>query len=612
MPDSDSLNALRHRLEGRLLELLEPEGCWRGRLSSSALANALACIALQDSPAVEAPTGVEQGVAWLCGHRNEDGGWGDTPDSPSNLSTTLLCRAALRHTAVRAEPAVAEAVNAAAAWTQRQCGVAEGPALAGHVQRFYGDDRTFAAPILAVCAHAGLLGQGGWRVVPSLPLELALLPNGFYRRVRLPVVSYALPALIAVGMMIRSGRSKRPSLRYALMTRLAAPLLRKLRQMQPTSGGYLEAIPLTAFVVIGLTAAGCGASPVVTAATDFLIARRRPDGSWPIDTDLATWLTCEAVKTLDSPGDPPHWPAETTRDWILRQQTTARHPFTGAAPGGWGWTDHPGAVPDGDDTSGALLALRRLAPSSGETRHAAERGVEWLVKLQNRDGGVPTFCRGWGRLPFDRSCPDITAHAVAGVAAWLDDLPTLEQNRAERFLHHAAIYLLRTQTDAGSWVPLWFGNQRAADQRNPVFGTARVLTALATEGAQRRLRTPQWQHAIGAALDFLESARHDGGACAASVEETAAATAGLLAWGRLDAAAPGIAWLEAAWSAPREGNEPDPPPAPIGLYFQSLWYSESLYPLIFTLHALRQRAPAPDGTNPCAAFQSPLCGHEDS
>src|SRR4029079_14402375 len=34
----------------------------------------------------------------------------------------------------------------------------------------------------------------------------------------------------------------------------------------------------------------------------------------------------------------------------------------------------------------------------------------WIRDLQNHDGGWPTFCRGWGHLPFDRSGSDLTAH----------------------------------------------------------------------------------------------------------------------------------------------------------------------------------------------------------
>ncbi len=38
----------------------------------------------------------------------------------------------------------------------------------------------------------------------------------------------------------------------------------------------------------------------------------------------------------------------------------------GAAPGGWSWTDQPGAVPDADDTAGALLALHQLRDDGNE------------------------------------------------------------------------------------------------------------------------------------------------------------------------------------------------------------------------------------------------------
>src|SRR5262249_56792584 len=99
------------------------------------------------------------------------------------------------------------------------------------------------------------------------------------------------------------------------------------------------------------------------------------------------------------------------RDWLLAQQYTREHPYTHAAPGGWAWTPLPGGVPDADDTAGALLALRHLGQSDSEIRDSARRGIRWLLELQNRDGGMPTVCRGWGKLPFDRSGADLTAPA---------------------------------------------------------------------------------------------------------------------------------------------------------------------------------------------------------
>src|SRR5439155_4441619 len=85
----------------------------------------------------------------------------------------------------------------------------------------------------------------------------------------------------------------------------------------------------------------------------------------------------------------------------------------GAKPGAWAWTNLPGGVPDADDTAGAVMALMALAPLN--TTNERLHGLVWLGGLQNWDGGIPTFCRGWGGLPFDRSGSDLTAH---GLRAW--------------------------------------------------------------------------------------------------------------------------------------------------------------------------------------------------
>ena len=77
-------------------------------------------------------------------------------------------------------------------------------------------------------------------------------------------------------------------------------------------------------------------------------------------------------------------------------------------------------MPDADDTPGALLALLQLGTvESADARSRGIAGVRWLLDLQNRDGGIPTFCRGWGALPFDRSSPDLTAHTLRAWSAWL-------------------------------------------------------------------------------------------------------------------------------------------------------------------------------------------------
>jgi len=116
-----------------------------------------------------------------------------------------------------------------------------------------------------------------------------------FKFLRLPVVSYALPALIAIGLVRHEHRPSRNPV-AVLARRLARRrALLLLEKIQPSSGGYLEATPLTSFVVMSLIGAGLDDHPVVTRGIEFLVRSARPDGSWPIDTNLATWVTTLSV-----------------------------------------------------------------------------------------------------------------------------------------------------------------------------------------------------------------------------------------------------------------------------------------------------------------------------
>src|SRR5205814_5765128 len=136
---------------------------------------------------------------------------------------------------------------------------------------------------------------------------------------------------------------------------------------------------------------------------------------------------------------------------------------------------------------------KERADKSAEANHRIEAGAEesailagvtWLLDLQNSDGGIPTFCRGWSNLPFDRSAPDLTAHVLRAWSSWLPDLPADLQARVRTAMRKALHYLDRTQRPEGAWIPLWFGNQHAPDETNAVYGTARVLIALVEMAGQ--------------------------------------------------------------------------------------------------------------------------------
>jgi squalene-hopene/tetraprenyl-beta-curcumene cyclase len=284
-----------------------------------------------------------------------------------------------------------------------------------------------------------------------------------------------------------------------------------------------------------------------------------------------------------------------------------------ADPGGWAWTDLAGGVPDADDTAGVLLALRNLGQTDDRVIQAVLTGVNWLIGLQNRDGGLPTFCKGWGTLPFDRSSPDITAHGLLALSTWLQDLPLDLKPRAEIFLRKGIDYLAKVQRKDGSWVPLWFGNQAVAGQVNPTYGTSRVLRALRELA---KVPLPGVSQIMVSGIQWLLSARNSdggwGGAAAvpSSIEETALAVealAGIRDHSKVSrplipvndsrghvlslidlealkaAAFAGVSWLIKHTEG---GKRMDP--SPIGFYFAKLWYFERLYPLIFTVAALEK------------------------
>jgi squalene-hopene/tetraprenyl-beta-curcumene cyclase len=349
---------------------------------------------------------------------------------------------------------------------------------------------------------------------------------------------------------------------------------------------------------------------------EFLRRSMRADGSWPIDTNLATWGTTLAIKALGNDLDR----AQQTRlkQWLLDQQYTSVHPFTNAAPGGWAWTDLPGGVPDADDTAGALIALHHLCRSDDERCEIsaqAAAGVTWLLDLQNRDGGIPTFCRGWGTLPFDRSAAELTTHALWAWHLWSEFLPAelrdrvlTASDRAHRYLTKtgrafAKLEAARLRANAPRnrvvmprrikhWEPLWFGNEHTAEETNPIYGTAAVLRGLLGSGA-----TTQTRSVRDAAIFLLADQDSLGGWGGASgvtpsIEETAVALAAIAPIvDEFNSVSQRISKpLERAvtWLIDATQGGTQFPSSPIGLYFARLWYHEQLYPVIWTLTALKE------------------------
>jgi squalene-hopene/tetraprenyl-beta-curcumene cyclase len=606
-----------------LLKRRDSAGNWTGCLSSSALSTATAVSALSlyregvarheinfaVAEVLQLDAVIDKAYQWLLKNQNRDGGWGDTDLSLSNISATFLVKSAL--ILAKKDHAAREQLRLAEKYLVAHRGM-------DGIKKRYGKDQTFSVPIMTNAALAGFVS---WKHVPQLPFELAAFPQSLFRFLDLGVVSYAIPALVAMGLVRFYKQPGKNLLLNFLRKKLVSKTLKKIQEMQPESGGYLEASPLTAFVSMSLIGCGFGNHPVVQNGIRFLLETVTKDGAWQIDVNLANWGTSLAVNALaqDAVGE------EILRDqtllnWILTCRHKERHPFTGAAAGGWGWTNRSGGVPDADDTAGTLLALAKMYQyakdrKKSEILESVTDGMEWLLKLQNRNGGMPTFCRGWGKLPFDRSSVDLTAHALRALTVWRrffekNQISLNLITRMKKSITRGEKFILSQQKNDGSWTPLWFGNQFDKHEENPVYGTAKVLCYLGESFGERDKSREEYlfTESVEAALNWaaahqnndggwgcrevIEHVEYLGKVTLSSIEETAVMLEGLKPFSHLErvkaAYRRGLLFLLEKVEAGTFIA-----PSPIGLYFAKLWYYETLYPVIFTAAALAREISPP-------------------
>jgi squalene-hopene/tetraprenyl-beta-curcumene cyclase len=405
-------------------------------------------------------------------------------------------------------------------------------------------------------AEVGLIP---WESIRRLPLEVVLLPKQIRR-----TVSTTFPAFLSLSILHDR------HLRYILPRRVVRRLIRHwaghwLRRAQPSHGGFEESAFLTALV--GLCLRGSTEHTVALRCEQYVLASQREDGSWPIDRDLENFDSALTVVARRACGDR----LESAQDkalqrWFYDSQFQEECFATGAPPGGWAWA-RPGGWPDLDDSSVALRALLLLGIPPKDP--IVERGIEFLRAMQNRDGSWATFVKN-SSMPFDRPCPYVTGHVLVALAeaGFTADDPTV--SRAVRFLQ-------RSQHRDGSFDAIWF--------RNATSATASVVEALARLGLQDTAT-------MRGALQWLLAAQDvsggwgDGLRSLPTVEETSWALIALLSVNRrtpsLDIACErGVSWL-------LEAQKPDGTwrCTPLGLYFSTLWYSDSFLPVALPLQAL--------------------------
>ncbi|WP_137786507.1 squalene--hopene cyclase [Sphingomonas sp. 3P27F8] len=271
------------------------------------------------------------------------------------------------------------------------------------------------------------------------------------------------------------------------------------------------------------------------------------------------WDTALAAHAmLEAGGEANVARAEAALDWLKpRQVLDVKGDWAeerpGVRPGGWAFQYNNDHYPDLDDTAVVVMAMDRAAIAD---RTPVDRGVEWTVGLQSRNGGWGAFDADnsheyLNNLPFadhgallDPPTADVSARCVS-MLAQLGEGPENSPRLA------AAIdYLRREQEPDGSWFGRWGVNY--------IYGTWSVLCALNAAGLGPEepmvARAITWLEAIqnpdggwGEDCDSYALDRTGHTPAPSTASQTAWALLGLMAAGKVDSDAVkrGVGWLAA-------------------------------------------------------------------
>jgi len=189
-------------------------------------------------------------------------------------------------------------------------------------------------------------------------------------------------------------------------------------------------------------------------------------------------------------------------DWLLTKEVRKHGDWSvknrKGVPGGWYFEFANEFYPDTDDTAQVLLALDRVQTTNPEAQRAAQqRGVEWLLSMQSKDGGWGAFdvdnnLAILNHVPFadhnamlDATCPDLTGRV-------LDALCTTGPGPGHPGVRRGVEFLKITQEDDGSWFGRWGVNY--------IYGTCFALRGLAAAAEAPReaytIRAGEWLRSI--------------------------------------------------------------------------------------------------------------------
>ncbi len=196
------------------------------------------------------------------------------------------------------------------------------------------------------------------------------------------------------------------------------------------------------------------------------------------------WDTCISVYAMGQTGLSPDHPAmQRGASWLLSKQTTLPGDWqhkNPAPPGGWYFEFLNEFYPDVDDTCMTLMALHHVTAPEGKDvlLKAIDRGLVWMLGMQNDDGGWASFDRGndkefLTKVPFadhnamiDPSTSDITSRVIESLSFFKSKGFDVKHPIVQRGIE----FIKKDQCEDGSWFGRWGVNY--------IYGTWQVLRGM--------------------------------------------------------------------------------------------------------------------------------------
>ncbi len=489
-----------------LLSLQAAAGYWQGELEADSTLESdyiyyLFVLGKAD------PVRIAKLANYVRSKQLEDGGWNIYPGGPSELNATCKAYFALK---LAGEDPNSPHLTAARDTIHRLGGLEH----TNSYVRFY----------------LALVGAVGWDLVPAIPPELMLLPNWVFiniyemsswtRGIVIPMAilstlrpDWRLPEPARVDELFKNPARKAAAFDWSdklvswrnffLALDRGFKLYEKFpwkpfrqRALHQAKHWVLEHIERTEGLaaiypammnsIFALMAMGLGPDDPLTRREIQEFSRfeiEEPDTIRLQPCVSPVWDSCIAMVALEEAGVAPDHPALVkAAEWILSKQILGSGDWQvknkDAEPGGWAFEFRNDHYPDVDDTAFVLMALQQVKiPDAQRMEAAIRRGIQWLLSMQNRDGGWGAFDRDNSRryicnIPFadhnamiDPSTADVTARVLEclGRFGWPAEHPAVQR---------AVKFLLQDQCDDGSWFGRWGVNY--------VYGTSGVLRSFET------------------------------------------------------------------------------------------------------------------------------------